>query len=125
MRVTSVTGHGEFFDRGDPLPKNATLIVSGVEDALVKGLKLDQLCSAALAERARRRNEQVHSTGCLVRRRAFFYTVSVYYVSLGVTCRGAAEFNSAQLQYFAAAVCSVRFPGIYREVISTVVCQVY
>lgn len=59
IRVTSVRGHGEFFDRGDPIPKHATLTVDGVEDPLVDGLELDQLCSKALAERARRRNEQV------------------------------------------------------------------
>lgn len=59
VRVCSVTGHGEFFDGGDPIPKQAKLVVDGTEDPLVKGLRLDQLCSLALSERARRRNEQV------------------------------------------------------------------
>lgn len=59
MRVLSVTGHGEFFNAGDPIPKRATLVVQGPEDPLVKGLRLAALCSAALSERARRRNEQV------------------------------------------------------------------
>lgn len=59
MRVNLVSGHGEFFDRGDPIPKHATLTVSGEEDPLVKGLTLEKLLSAALSERARRRNEQV------------------------------------------------------------------
>lgn len=59
VRVSAVTGHGEFFDVGDPIPKHATLVVDGTEDPLVKGLRLERLCSAALSERARRRNEQV------------------------------------------------------------------
>lgn len=59
VRVLSVTGHGEFFNGGDPIPKSATLVVHGTEDSLVKGLRLDELCSAALSERARRRNRQV------------------------------------------------------------------
>lgn len=61
MRVSSVTGHGEFFDVGDPIPKQAKLVVEGMEDPLVRGLRLERLCSAALSERARRRNEQVMS----------------------------------------------------------------
>lgn len=60
VRVSLVTGHGEFFNVGDPIPKHATLVVEGTEDPLVKGLRLEQLCSAALSERARRRNEQVN-----------------------------------------------------------------
>ena len=59
MKVTSVTAHGDFFDRGDPVPKNATVIVKGVVDPLVQRLKLNKLVSTALAERAHRRNVQV------------------------------------------------------------------
>eukprot|EP00904_Undaria_pinnatifida_P001473 jgi/Undpi1/11326/HiC_scaffold_30.g13624.m1 len=59
MKVTSVTAHGDFFDRGDPVPKNATVIVKGVVDPLVQRLKLNKLVSAALAERAHRRNVQM------------------------------------------------------------------
>lgn len=58
MRVTRITGRGEFFDRGDPIPKHVTLTVEGVEEPLVGRLKLEELLSAALAERARRRNDQ-------------------------------------------------------------------
>lgn len=54
-----MSGHGEFFDRGDPIPKHATLTVSGVEDPLVECLELEKLLSAALSERARRQNDQV------------------------------------------------------------------
>ncbi|CAM9197720.1 unnamed protein product, partial [Laminaria digitata] len=59
MKVTSVTGHGEFFDRGDPVPRHATVVVRGVEDPLVGRLKLDRLVCAALAERSHRRNDQM------------------------------------------------------------------
>lgn len=59
MRVISLTGYGEFFDRGDPVPRQATVVVRGVEDPRVRGLKLDELLAAALAERSRRRNLQV------------------------------------------------------------------
>ena len=59
MKVTSVTGYGEFFDRGDPVPRHATVVVRGVEDPLVGRLQLDRLVSAALAERSHRRNDQV------------------------------------------------------------------
>lgn len=59
IRVVSLTGHGEFFDRGDLAPRQATLIVGGDEDPLVADLRFDELLSAALAERARRRNAQV------------------------------------------------------------------
>lgn len=58
MRVTRVTGRGEFFDRGDPIPKHATLTVEGVEEPLVGRLQFEELLSVALSERAHRRNDQ-------------------------------------------------------------------
>lgn len=67
MRVNLVSGHGEFFDRGDPVPKHATITVSGEEDPLVKVLKLEKLMSAALSERAHRRNEQVRNGKMMIR----------------------------------------------------------
>ena len=59
MKVTRVTGSGEFFDRGDPIPRRATLSVQGVEEPLVGRLQFEELLSAAMSERARRRNDQV------------------------------------------------------------------
>eukprot|EP00752_Nemacystus_decipiens_P016464 g14718.t1 len=59
MTVTRVTGRGEFFDRGDPIPRYATLTVEGVEEPLVGRLQFKELISAAVSERARRRNDQM------------------------------------------------------------------
>lgn len=58
MRVMRITGTGEFFDRGDPIPRHATLRVEGAEEPLVRRLQFEELLSAALSERARRRNDQ-------------------------------------------------------------------
>ena len=59
MRVMRITGTGEFLHRrGDPIPRHATLRVEGAEEPLVRRLQFEELLSAALSERARRRNDQ-------------------------------------------------------------------
>lgn len=84
MRVNLVRGHGEFFDRGDPIPKHATLTVHGVEDPLVESLKLEELLSAALSERARRRNEQVTNKKTIIHEQQYQqYSSSVIVSSVG------------------------------------------
>lgn len=56
--VARVTGRGEFFNRGDPIPEHSTLSVEGVEEPFVGRMHFETLLSAALSERDRRRNDQ-------------------------------------------------------------------
>ncbi len=58
MTVTRITGRGELFDRGDPVPKHVAIKVEGPEGPLVERLRLKELLSAALAERVRRSSDQ-------------------------------------------------------------------
>lgn len=62
MTVKRITGRGELFDRGDPVPNHVTIQVEGSEGPLVERLRLNELLSAALAERAHRRNDQASRT---------------------------------------------------------------